>query len=178
MYYITKYVEQILDSYLNFTVMFDTIPIGFVGSPGEKPAPAKSHVISQDALYFAPQVDFQNPKVRVRIQSISPQYNWMANNDPVPVDTPISCVAGFYNQVMPYIPLISPFFVKRQGQFTMQFTNDITTPVVGGEITWALLRLTNPINGGWDYEIGFNQGLAQQSQIPVSGQQMQYTKNG
>lgn len=151
---------------MNFTVLFDTIPIGFVGNPGEKPAPAKSHVISQDALYFAAQVDFQNPGVRIRVQSITPQYNWMANNDPIPIDTPISCVAGFYNQSMPYIPLVSPFFVGRQGQFTMQFTNDTTTPVVAGEITWAALRLTNPINGGWSYEIGFNAPATQQQLQP------------
>jgi hypothetical protein len=37
----------------------------------------------------------------------------------------------------------------------MQFTNAAAAPATGGIITWRALRLREPINGGWDYSIGF-----------------------
>lgn len=106
-------------------------------------------------LYFAATVNFQNAGVLVRIRSISPAYDWMANNDQTPQDTPVPAIAGFYNQNMPILPLVQPFFLKKQGRMTMQFTNDLMSPITGGLWTWRALRLTNAINGGWDYTIGF-----------------------
>jgi hypothetical protein len=157
MYFFTDFVYKILSYYDTFMVFFDTIPLGFTGVAGEKPAAVKTHEISQDALYFAPTVNFQNTGVLVRIQSISPQYNWMSNNDLIPQDTPVAHVAGFFNQSMPYIPLIAPFFVKNMGQISMQFTNDTLNPITGGLWTWAALRLSNPrIGNGWDYSLGFS----------------------
>jgi hypothetical protein len=113
----------------------------------------------EDVLYFAATVNFQNAGVLVRIRSISPQYDWMANNDngpSGPQDTPVNAIAGFFNQDTPLLQLVQPFFVKKQGRLQMSFTNDTVAPVVGGLWTWRALRLTNSISGGWDYSLGFN----------------------
>lgn len=155
MYFFTKYVYQILDRYATHLELIDTIPLGFTGVAGEKPAPVFTNEVSEDVLYFAATVNFQNAGVLVRIRSVSPQYDWMANNDQTPQDTPVPAIAGFYNQVLPIIPLVQPFFVKKQGRLTMQFTNDTVAPITGGLWTWRALRLTNAISGGWDYSLGF-----------------------
>ena len=78
----------------------------------------------------------------------------MSNFDPTPQDTPVNAIAGVFSQAMPILPLIRPFFVKRQGRLSMQFTNAAAAPVTGGLWTWRGLKLVNPIDGGWDYSLG------------------------
>jgi len=157
MYYtFTQFVLTILSKYMTHLELIDTIPLGFSGLVAEKPAPVFTNQISEDALYFGATVDFLNPEVLVRIRSISPQYEWMANDDPTPQDTPVNAVAGVFSQVSPIMPLVQPFFIKAQGRLQMQFTNSTTAPITGGRWTWRALRLTNPINGGWDYSVGYN----------------------
>ncbi len=155
MYFFTKYVYRILDCYQTHLELIDTISIGFTGVANERLAPVFTNEVSDDVLYFAATVDFSNAQVRVRIRSVSPQYEWMSNDDPTPVDTPVNAIAGVSTQALPVLPLVQPFFVKRQGRLQMQFTNAATNPVTGGLWTWRCLRLTNPINGGWDYSLGF-----------------------
>jgi hypothetical protein len=155
MYFFTKYVYSILDRYNTHLELIDTIPIGFAGVANERPAPVFTNEQSEDALYFAAGVTFNAPGVLVRIRSISPQYEWMADDAATPVDTPVNAIAGASTQVMPLLPLIQPFFLKRQGRLQMQFTNDAAGSITGGLWTWRVLRLTNPINGGWDYNLGF-----------------------
>jgi|SRR5215470_5890915 len=159
MYFFTKYVYQILDRYMTHLELIDTIPIGFTGVASERPAPVFTNQISEDVLYFAAAIDFLNPAVLIRIRSVSPQYEWMSNDDPLPQDTPINAIAGFTSQVMPILPLVQPFFLKAQGRLQMSFTNSpanaVNAPVVGGLLTWRALRLTNAISGGWDYSLGF-----------------------
>src|SRR5215475_1720647 len=100
MYYaFTKYVLQILDRYMTHLELIDTIPLAFTGLVQEKPAPVFTNQISEDALYFGATVDFFNPEILVRIRSISPQYEWMANDDPLPQDTPVNADAGVFSQV-------------------------------------------------------------------------------
>lgn len=155
MYFFTKYVYRILDFYQTHMPLEDTIPIGFTGVAGQRPAPVFTNEISEDVLLFAASVDFSNAGVLVRIRSISPQYEWMANDDPNPQDTPVNSIAGIFSQALPNIPLIQPYFLKKQGRLQMQFTNDTAAPITGGLWTWRGLRLTNPINGvGWDYSMG------------------------
>jgi len=156
MFYFTKYVYQILDRYRNHLELVDSIPIGFTGTVSERLAPVVTNEIDADALYFAAHVNFTNANAMVRIVSISPQYQWMANNDATPQDTPISAIAGISTQAMPLLPLIQPFFIKKQGRLQMSFTNSATSPTTGGIWTWRMLKLVDPINGGWDYSKGFN----------------------
>jgi len=159
MYFFTKYVYQILDRYQTHLELIDTIPIGFTGVANERPAPVFTNEVSEDVLYFAAAVNFSNAGVLVRIRSVSPQYEWMSNDDPTPQDTPVNALAGIFSQNMPVLPLVQPFFVKKQGRLQMQFTNAATSQITGGLWTWRALRLTNPIsdaNGvGWDYSLGF-----------------------
>jgi len=155
MYFFTKYVYQILDHYQTHVELIDTIPIGFVGTANERPAAVFTNEVSEDVLYFAAAVNFSNAAVLVRIRSVSPQYEWMSNDDATPQDTPVNALAGVFSQNMPVLPLVQPFFVKKQGRLQMQFTNSPTGMQVGGLWTWRALRLTNPINGGWDYSLGF-----------------------
>lgn len=111
-----------------------------------------TNTVDSDTLFFAVNVNFTNANVLIRIQSISPQYQWMSNQQSTPQDTPIGAVAGLSSQVMPLLPLISPFFVKRQGRLQMQFTNSAAAATTGGVITWRMLKLVDPIDGvGWDY---------------------------
>jgi hypothetical protein len=160
--FFNKYTYQILDRYQVHIVLEDTIQIGFTGAAFEKPPPVFTNDVSEDVLFFAASIDFLNPAVLVRIRSISPQYEWMANNDPQqPQDTPVNAIAGYTSQVMPQIPLPAPFFLKAQGRLQLNFTNSgpaapgVPAPIIGGLWTWHALRLTGPINGGWDYAIGF-----------------------
>lgn len=158
MYFFTKYIYYILDFYRTHLELVDTIPIGFTGVAGERPAPVFTNEISEDSLYFAAAVDFSNAQALVRIRSISPQYEWMADSRPTPQDTPVNALAGVFSQALPVLPLIQPFFIKKQGRLQMQFTNGTAAPITGGLWTWRALRLTNPVNGtGWDYSLGFGQ---------------------
>ena|SRR5437867_4197873 len=160
MFWFSKYVYQILDRYRTHLELIDTIPMGFTGQQGERPPPVFSNEISEDALYFAAAVNFNLATPRVRIRSMSPQYEWMADDASTPVDTPINAVAGVFSQALPVLPLIQPFFVKQQGRLQHQFTNAVApeTAITGGLWTWRVLRLTNPYDGfGWDYSIGFTQ---------------------
>lgn len=154
MYFFTKYTYRILDRYQNHLEFIDTIPIGFTGVAGQRVAPVFTNETSNDVLYFAAAVNFNNAGVLVRIKSVSPQYEWMANDDPTPQDTPVNALAGVFSQAMPVLPLIQPFFLKAQGRLQMQFTNDASVPITGGLWTWRVLRLSDPINGGWDYSMG------------------------
>lgn len=151
MYYFTKYTERILDQYRTHLELIDSVPIGFTGVASQRPAPVYTSEVDADTLWFAANVDFTNTGVLIRIQSISPQYQWMANNNSTPQDTPINAVAGLSSQVMPVLPLISPFFLKRNGRLQMQFTNAASSPVTGGIITWRVLKLVDPIESGWQY---------------------------
>lgn len=159
MFFFTRYVYQILDRYMTHLELIDTIPIGFTAVAEERPAPVFTNEVSEDVLYFAAAVNFSNAEVLVRIQSISPQYEWMANDDETPQDTPVNALAGVFSQALPILPLVQPFFLKKQGRLRMQFTNATTTPVTGGLWTWRALRLTNPIvdnrGSGWNYAMGF-----------------------
>lgn len=154
--FFTKYVYQILDRYRNHLELIDSIPINFTGVAGERPPAVFTNDVSSDMLYFAAHVNYTNVGTLIRIKSVSPQYEWMANNDPNPQDTPIEAVAGISTQVMPVLPLVQPFFVKKDGRLQMNFTNAPTSPVTGGIFTWRLLKLVDPIDGmGWDYSVGF-----------------------
>ncbi len=160
MFFFTKYIYQILDRYRTHLELIDTIPIGFTGVASERPAPIFTNEVSEDVLYFAAAVSFSNAGAFVRIRSISPQYEWMADDSAVPQDTPINAIAGVFSQALPILPLVQPFFVKKQGRLQMQFTNSAVAPTTGGLWTWRALRLTNPITDalgtGWDYSLGFN----------------------
>jgi hypothetical protein len=152
MYYFNKKTEEILSHYEDWLEMIDSVPVGFTGVASERPPAVYTSEISADTLWFAAGVSFSEGDVLVRISSRSPQYDWMANNDPTPQDTPIGAVAGISSEVLPVLPLIQPFFLKANGTLKHQFTNSATSPVTGGIITWRLLKLINPINGGWDYK--------------------------
>jgi len=159
MYFFTKYVYQILDRYQEHLPLEDTIAIGFTGSAGQRVPTVFSNSNSDDALYFAASVDFtasQASQALVRIKSVSPNYEWMADDGDNPLDTPVASIAGVQGTAMPVICLIQPFFIQKQGRLSMQFTNATTSPITGGLWTWHALRLTKPINGGWNYNLGFN----------------------
>lgn len=151
MYPWNKYIERILDRYRTHQELIDSIPINFTGTANEKPAPITTNSVNEDVLYFAGNVNFTNQNVLVRIKSKSPQYEWMANNQATPQDTPVGAVFGLSTQVLPVLPLIMPFFVKANGLLQMQFTNAATSAVTGGIVTWRALRLSDPIDGGWNY---------------------------
>lgn len=156
MFFFTKYVYRILDYYRTHLELIDTVPIGFTGVASERPAPVFTNEVSEDVLYFAAAVNFSNAAVLVRIKSLSPQYEWMADDNSTPQDTPVNALAGVFSQTLPILPLIQPFFVKKQGRLLMQFTNSAAAPETGGLWTWRALRLTNPVSGtGWDYSLGF-----------------------
>lgn len=155
MYFFTEYTKKILNLYRNHLIFFDTIPIGFTGVASERPAPSANNEVSEDVLYFGGELSFSNAGVLVRIRSISPQYEWMVNDDATPQDTPANAVFGVFSQALPIIPWVSPFFVKKQGRLQLQWTNSAAAPTTGGFVTLHGLRLTNPVNnGGWDYGMG------------------------
>jgi hypothetical protein len=152
MYYFSKYVYQILDCYRTHLELIDSQLIGFTATVSERPAPIYTNEVDADSLFFACNVNFNNANVLIRIQSVSPQYQWMANNNSTPLDTPIGAVAGISSQAMPVLPLIQPFFLKKNGRLQMQFTNSAASPSASTSIiTWRLLKLVDPIDGGWDY---------------------------
>lgn len=151
MYYFSKYVQQILDCYRTHLELIDSVPIGFTGTASERPAPVYTSEVSADVLLFGANVDFTNANVLIRIQSRSPQYQWMTNNNQTPQDTPIGAVAGVSAQVLPVLPLIMPFFIQANGQLQMNFTNSSASATTNGIITWRGLKLVDPINGGWNY---------------------------
>src|SRR5262245_14517543 len=143
MFYYNKYTYQILDRYRTHMPLEDTVPIGFTGVAGQRPAAALTTKFNQDILLFGATVDFSNAQVLVRIKSQSPSYEWMANDDALPQDTPVNALAGVFSQALPIIPLVQPYFLKKQGQLLMQFTNATAGPITGGLWTWRGLRLTD-----------------------------------
>jgi hypothetical protein len=155
MYYFTKYTYQILDRYRSHLEIVDSFAIGFTGTASERLAPVYTDVVDADVLWFAAHTNFSNANALVRIVSISPQYQWMANQQATPQDTPITAIAGVTTQALPVLPLIQPFFLKAQGRLQHIFTNSATSATTGGIWTWRGLKLTEPIDGGWDYNIGF-----------------------
>jgi hypothetical protein len=155
MYYLSDYNRFILSKYRTHLELIDTVPIGFAGVANERPAPVFTNETSEDALYVAAGVTFNAPGVLVRIRSISPQYEWMADDSVTPQDTPVNAIAGASTQVMPLIPLVVGFFIQKQGRLQMQLTNDAAGSITGGLWTWRAIRLTNPIDGGWNYNLGF-----------------------
>ena len=155
MYFFTEYTKKILNLYRNHLIFFDTIPIGFAGVANERPAPSANNEVSEDVLYFGGELSFSNAGVLVRIKAISPQYEWMVNDDATPQDTPANAVFGVFSQALPIIPWVSPFFIKKQGRLQLQWTNSAAAATTGGFVTLHGLRLTNPVNGtGWDYGMG------------------------
>jgi hypothetical protein len=156
MYFFTKYTYAILDKYRNFEPLEQTTAIGFTGVAGERPPPVTTPDISEDSLLFGAQVNFNNPGVFVRIKSLSPQYEWMGDNQPTPINTPITAIAGTFDQALPVLPLIQPAFLSAQGKLQMSFTNAAANPITGGFITWRGLRLVGPIDGGWNFTTGFS----------------------
>lgn len=155
MYFFTKYIYRILDYYRNHFELIDSIPIGFTGTANERIPPVFSNDVSSDALYFAFAVNYTTTGTLVRIKSTSPQYEWMANNDPTPQDTPVESIFGMATQALPNLPLVQPFFVKKDGKIQFNFTNAAAGAVTGGIITLRALKLVDPHDGfGWDYSIG------------------------
>ena len=154
MWFYNKYIYKILDQYQTHLLFFDTIPIGFTGTASERPAPCSTNEISEDAIYWGGELSFSNANVLVRIQSQSPQYQWMVNDDATPQDTPANAVFGVFSQSLPVIPWVAPFFIKKQGKLQMQWTNSAAAATTGGFVTLHGLRLTNPVNNGWDYSMG------------------------
>jgi hypothetical protein len=154
MYNFSNYTYKILDKYRNHLVIFDTFAIGFTGAASERLPPVYSNAIDTDALFFAAHVNFSNANALVRIKAQSPNYEWMANQNATPQDTPINAIAGISTQSLPQLPLVAPFFVKAQGRLQHIFTNSANSPTTGGYWTWAMLKLIDPIDGGWDYSMG------------------------
>lgn len=151
MYYFNEFTNRILRCYGNWLELPDSVPIGYTGVASERPAPVNSNEVDTDSLIFGFNVNFVAPAgCLIRIRSISPQYEWMANTQAVPQDTPLQAIAGVSTQVMPVLPLVMPFFLKANGKLEMRFTNDGTSPVTDGIITLRRLKLVLPINGGWN----------------------------
>lgn len=150
MYYFNPFTIQILNKYRNWLELPDSVPIGFTGVASEKPASVYSNEVDADSLIFGFNVDFTSTQVQIWIRSISPQYEWMANNQATQQYTPIGAIAGITSQVMPVLPLVMPFFLKANGKLEMRFQNAATSPVTGGIITLRRLKLVDPINGGWN----------------------------
>ena len=149
MFYISKRTQEILDCYANHLPIIDTVQIGFTGVASERPPRCETDQVSADVLWFGLNRDFEQTDVLLSIQSITPQYAWMISAQAQPQLTPIGAVAGASDQVMPVLPLPTPFFVESNGVITMQFENSATDPVDEGLITWIGVKLTGPINGGW-----------------------------
>lgn len=155
MYYFTPYTYRIMGFYQTHLPYEDTIAINFTGVATQRVAPVFTTVVTEDILLFSASVNFSNAEVLVRIKGTNPPYEWMADDTANPQDVPINAIAGVFSQALPNLPLIQPYFIKKQGRLSMQFTNGTAAPVTGGLITWRGLRLTNPIQGdGWDYSLG------------------------
>jgi hypothetical protein len=156
-YYFTKYIYQIMDRYRGHTVLYGTIPIGFTGVASEVLPTVETDEVSADTLYFGAHVAAVTAPATalVRIRSISPQYEWMTNQTAVPQDTPLTAIAGVSTQAAPVLPLVQPFFLKAMGRLQMRFTNSPSSATTGGTWTWHIIKLVDPIDGGWDYSIGY-----------------------
>jgi len=154
MYQFDKQTEIILAMYREHLVSFDTIAIGFSGTASER-LTVYSHEVSDDTLWFAFGVDFEETDILVRAASRSPQYDWMTNDDSTPQDTPIGAFAGNTTQVLPMLPIVKPFFLYANGKLAFTFTNSPTSAITGGNLTCALIKLINPIDG-IGYQYGFS----------------------
>ena len=155
MYYFTPYTYRIMGFYQTHLPYEDTIAINFTGVAGQRPAPVFTTVVTEDILLFSASVNFSNAGVLVRIKGTNPPYEWMADDTANPQDVPVNAIAGIFSQALPNLPLIQPYFIKKQGRLSLQFTNDTVAPITGGLFTWRGMRLTNPIQGdGWDYSLG------------------------
>lgn len=154
-WWISPQTRHILSFYRKHLEWEDSMPTNFGGVASEQPPPVQTNESHTDMLYCAASVNFNNADALVQITAIGPQYQWMVNHDPVPQATPINAVAGVFSQIMPIVPLVSPFFVKAGGRLRMQFTNSAAAPTTGGFWTWRALKLIDPIDGGWDYLKGF-----------------------
>jgi hypothetical protein len=155
MYRFNKYTKHILSFYREHLEFIDQLQTGFTGVASERPAPVLTNEVSVDTLYFGAFVNFTNLAALVRISALSPQYQWMSNHDPVPQDTPIHAVAASGIQFAIIQPLMTAFFVKAQGRLLHQFTNSAADETTGGIWTWRALKLIDPINGGWNYDRGW-----------------------
>src|SRR5262245_52272539 len=142
MYYYNDFTNAILKRYGTHLELIDSQPIAFTTTASEKVPPFFTTEVNADVLVFAFNVNFINANVLVRIKSISPQYEWMQNNDPVPQDTPIGAVAGVSSQALPVLPLVMPFFLLANGRLQFQFTNSATGEQESGIITTRMLKLT------------------------------------
>jgi len=156
MYFFNEYTLKQLSKYENHLELIDSIPVGFTGVASQVQAPVYSNEVDADSLIFAIGVSWSSASADalVRIRSISPQYEWMANNQAVPQLTPIGAIAGFSDQVMPVLPLVMPFFLKANGRLEFRFVNSAAAAITGGVITLRRLKLTLPIDGGWNYGQG------------------------
>ena len=156
MYYYNKYTLGILDRYTTHTELIDSQPVAFTATADEKAPLVFTTEVNADTLYFAAAINIENPDVLVRIKSVSPQYEWMSNNNASPQDTPIGALFGTSNQVLPVLPLVMPFFVLANGRLQMQFTNSSSDPSGACVVTWRLLKLVGPKqnpdgSSGWNY---------------------------
>lgn len=151
MYQFDPATQRIIDMYEEALPIYDSVPIGFSGTASERLS-VYSNEISADTLWFAFGVDFEETDVLIRVSARSPQYDWMANDDATPQDTPIGAFAGNTTQVLPMLPLIKPFFLYANGKLQYQFTNQAASPISDGIITASLLKLINPKDGkGYSY---------------------------
>jgi hypothetical protein len=155
MYRYSKYTKHILSFYREHLEFIDSLQTGFTGVASERPAPVFTNEVSVDTLYYGAFVNFSNLAALVRITALSPQYQWMANHDATPQDTPIHAIAATNAQFAIIQPLVTPFFVKAQGRLMHQFTNSAAAETTGGTWVWRALKLIDPIDGGWDYEKGW-----------------------
>jgi len=159
MYYYNDFTNAILKRYGTHLELIDSQPIAFTTTANEKVPPFFTTEVNADTLVFAFNVNFINANVLVRIKSISPQYEWMQNNDPVPQDTPIGAVAGVSSQALPVLPLVMPFFLLANGRLQFQFTNSASNPTApGAVITTRMLKLVDPLQNS-DGTCGWNDGL-------------------
>ena len=152
---------NVLDRYRTHIELIDSQPIAFTSTASEKAPLVFTTEVNADCLLWAAGINIVNANALVRIKSISPQYEWMSNNDPVPQDTPIGAVFGVSSQAMPVLPLIMPFFIKSNGRLQMQFTNSASGASGPAVATWRMLKLVDPLPNadgtkGWDYGYPWN----------------------
>src|SRR5262245_10785902 len=101
MYFFNDYIKFILSFYKNHLELIDSIAIGFTGVASQRVPPVFMNEVSEDTLYFGATLNFSNAGVAVRIKSVSPQYDWMADDSATPVDTPVNAIAGVFSQSLP-----------------------------------------------------------------------------
>ena len=156
MYFYNKYTLAILDRYTTHTELIDSQPVAFTSTANEKAPLVFTTEVEADCLYFAGAINIENANVLVRIKSVSPQYEWMSNNNASPQDTPIGAIFGTSSQVLPVLPLVMPFFVYGNGRLQMQFTNSASNASGPAVVTWRILKLVGPKQNpdgstGWTY---------------------------